>query len=75
VAVDGSEISTPEGVGVDPAARIHQRLSDPPRPSGDTVALPFARRFVHLGTGWHNSGINGQQQVTDNVTEFLRRCF
>jgi len=63
VAADGAEVSTPEVFVVDPREQTYVRRTDMPVPVDDTVALPYANRYVYLVSGWHDNGnVNDVQQ-------------
>lgn len=67
VAADGSEVSTPQALSFDPASDIWHRLADMPRPVDDSVALPYAGRYIYLVSGWHRDGNVANVQVFDTV--------
>ena len=66
VAEDGSEVSTPEVFIINPAHGSYKRRADMPLPVDDTVALPFANRYIILVSGWHDVGNVNQVQVYDS---------
>lgn len=54
VAADGTEVSAPEVFAFDPKANTYSPRKPMPVPVDDTVALPFANRYVYLISGWHD---------------------
>lgn len=67
VAADGHEVSTPHVLSLDPATDTWRRHADMPRPVDDSVALPYAGRYVYLVSGWHMDGNVAGVQVYDTV--------
>ena len=65
VAEDGGEVSTPEVFAFDPAGEAYARVADMPLPVDDSVALPFAGRYIYLVSGWHDTGNVNAVQVYD----------
>jgi N-acetylneuraminic acid mutarotase len=69
VAADGAELSTPEVFAIDPLEQSYERRADMPVPVDDTVAFPFANRYVYLVSGWHDTGNVGQVQRYDTLED------
>lgn len=65
VAADGTEVSTPEVFMIDLHQQSYERLADMPVPVDDTVALPYADRYVYLVSGWHDAGNVNEVQRYD----------
>jgi len=77
VAADGGERTTPELFAFDPAGETYRRRADMPKPVDDSVALPYADRYIYLVSGWHRDGNVTNVQVYDteedvwfNATDF-----
>jgi N-acetylneuraminic acid mutarotase len=69
VSKDGTEVSTPEVFMIDPREQTYERLADMPVPVDDTVALPYAGRYVFLVSGWHDVGNVGEVQRYDTLED------
>jgi N-acetylneuraminic acid mutarotase len=65
VAEDGTEVSTPEVFIIDPREQTYKRRADMPIPVDDTVALPYANRYIYLVSGWHDAGNVSDVQLYD----------
>lgn len=69
VAADGHEVSTPELLSFDPRSELWQRHADMPVPVDDSVALPYADRYIYLVSGWHDDGNVAAVQVYDSEND------
>jgi len=69
VAGDGSEVSTPWTHSFDPVKHEFQVLQPIPVPVDDSVAVPYADRFIFLISGWHDSSNVKLVQRYDTQTD------
>jgi Kelch motif len=67
VAADGHEVSTPDVLRFDPAARAYRRVAPMPSPVDDSVALVLDDRWIYLVSGWHQDRNLPLVQVYDTV--------
>lgn len=65
VAEDGHEVSTPDVLRFDPAARDYTLVAPMPRPVDDSVALVREDRWIYLVSGWHMDRNVADVQVYD----------
>lgn len=69
VAADGHEVTTPEVLRYDPAARRYSALAPMPVPVDDSVALVWRDRWILLVSGWHMDANVNLVQVYDVQTD------
>lgn len=69
VAANGDEKSTPEVLQLDPASWRYTARAPIPVPVDDSVALPYAGRYIYLVSGWHDTGNSALVQVYDSVED------
>ena len=74
VAPDGAEVSSPEVFIIDPVERTYKRRADIPRPVDDTVAIPYANRYIYLVSGWHDTGNVSEVQLYDTWEDTWTRA-
>lgn len=74
VAANGDEKSTPEVLSFDPVTWRYAQRSPMPVPVDDSVALPYADRYIYLVSGWHDTGNSALVQVYDTVEDRWARA-
>lgn len=73
VAVDGTEVSTPDVFIFDPATNSYARGVPMPVPVDDSVAFVYGR-LIYLVSGWHNDGNVAAVQIYDTQAETWSRA-
>lgn len=74
VAADGTEVSTSEVLAFDPKTDSYAPRAPMPVPVDDSVALPFAGRYIYLVSGWHDKDNVALVQVYDTVEDRWSRA-
>lgn len=69
VAANGDEKSTPEVLQLDPVSWRYSPRAPMPVPVDDSVALPYADRYIYLVSGWHDTGNSALVQVYDTLED------
>ncbi|VAV87983.1 Kelch motif domain protein [hydrothermal vent metagenome] len=63
VAMDATEVSTPDVWAFDPATETYALMTEMPVPVDDAVAVTYQDRYVYLISGWHDGDDNNVDLV------------